>query len=538
MGERSPTLPTKPRISSNTPSPLQRSRAAKVKKAKRLTAVPLVGSDAERKRILELSKLIGSKIEVDQLANVYSHAMSQHEFYQCQHQTLKPDGRPYPWQVEFHNASAHARERGIIAGNQTGKTATCAWDVAIQATGRYPKWWKGKRHTNPVKICVGSETNETLRDPQQLALFGPFKPETKVPSGKGTVPGECIRQVTYRQCGLVGVYDEVLIDHVSGGTSVVKSKTYEQGWTKWQGTQFDYYWLDEEPDDERIYSEVLRGCLHLQGSILLSRTPLFGMTWVIQHFMEGGKKIFMKNVTWEDAPHLDREAREELLKSIPKHEQECRKLGTPMMGEGAVYPVTDESVMCDPFPVPRYFKRIVGIDFGWDHPTGLCWIAYDADSDIIYVTDVYRQREQPPAIHAVAIGERGGWIPVAWPHDGLNKEKSGGTNLMEQYKSLHVNVLSISARYVDDKAGGQPIEPITQDILQRMLTGRLKVFSHLSLWFEEKRMYHRKDNKIVDAREDILSAMRYAVMMLRFAQPFDSPIMQTQADTSDPMRGY
>jgi hypothetical protein len=50
-----------------------------------------------------------------------------------------------------------------------------------------------------------------------------------------------------------------------------------------------------------------------------------------------------------------------------------------------------------------------------------------------------------------------------------------------------------------------------------MSTGRLKVFSNLSLWFEEKRSYHRKDGKIVDKRDDILKATFYAVMMKRYA---------------------
>jgi hypothetical protein len=55
------------------------------------------------------------------------------------------------------------------------------------------------------------------------------------------------------------------------------------------------------------------------------------------------------------------------------------------------------------------------------------------------------------------------------------------------------------------------------DMLDRMMTGRWKVFSHLNDWFEEFRMYHRKDGKIVKLMDDILSASRYALMMIRFA---------------------
>jgi hypothetical protein len=54
-------------------------------------------------------------------------------------------------------------------------------------------------------------------------------------------------------------------------------------------------------------------------------------------------------------------------------------------------------------------------------------------------------------------------------------------------------------------------------MLQRMQTGRWKVFSTCGEWLEERRLYHRKDGKIVKERDDVISASRYALMMLRFA---------------------
>ena len=57
------------------------------------------------------------------------------------------------------------------------------------------------------------------------------------------------------------------------------------------------------------------------------------------------------------------------------------------------------------------------------------------------------------------------------------------------------------------------------DLLQRMEQDRIKVFSHLNDWWEEFRMYHRKDGKIVPIRDDLMAATRYAVMSLRFAVP-------------------
>ena len=55
-------------------------------------------------------------------------------------------------------------------------------------------------------------------------------------------------------------------------------------------------------------------------------------------------------------------------------------------------------------------------------------------------------------------------------------------------------------------------------MLDRMKTGRLKVFNHLLDWLEEFRLYHRKDGRVVKEGDDLMSATRYAVMMLRYAR--------------------
>ena len=52
-------------------------------------------------------------------------------------------------------------------------------------------------------------------------------------------------------------------------------KTYEQGWRKWQGTQPDLVWLDEEPEDNeerqrRIYAEALTRLLTSHGSMMVT----------------------------------------------------------------------------------------------------------------------------------------------------------------------------------------------------------------------------------------------------------------------------
>jgi hypothetical protein len=54
-----------------------------------------------------------------------------------------------------------------------------------------------------------------------------------------------------------------------------------------------------------------------------------------------------------------------------------------------------------------------------------------------------------------------------------------------------------------------------------MREGRLKVFRSCQMWFGEYRQYHRKDGMIVKDKDDLLSATRYGIMMLRYGVPLN-----------------
>jgi hypothetical protein len=126
---------------------------------------------------------------------------------------------------------------------------------------------------------------------------------------------------------------------------------------------------------------------------------------------------------------------------------------------------------------------------------------------------VYRRSEAPPVIHAAAVKAWGDWIPVAWPHDG-NNDTAAGEALARQYKQHGLPMLNEHATH---EAGGNSVEAGLMEMLDRMETGRWKVFSTCDQWFEEYRLYHRKDGKIVKVIDDTLSASRYAYMMRRKA---------------------
>lgn len=221
------------------------------------------------------------------------------------------------------------------------------------------------------------------------------------------------------------------------------------------------------------------------------------------------------SMTIDDAEHYTPEQREAIIASYPAHEREARIKGVPSMGSGRVFPVEEETITCAPFAIPEHWVQINGMDFGWDHPFAAVNLAWDRDADCVYVCKEYAQRESTPVIHAAAIKPWGAWVPCAWPHDGLQHDKGSGEALRDQYQAQGLAMLPEKATFVD---GGNGVEAGLMDMLDRMQTGRWKVFSTCGGWFQEFRLYHRLDGKIVKERDDRISASRYGLMMLRFAK--------------------
>lgn len=429
--------------------------------------------------------------------------------------------KPYPWQKEYHAAGVANPERMLMAANRVGKTISAGCEISYHLTGDYPPWWEGKKFLKPTLVWTGSPTNETSRDIVQAELLGGMGEKL----GTGWVPrSRLVGSPKTRQAGVKDVVDSFHVRHASGGLSTCNLKTYEMGWQKWQGTAPHVVWLDEEPNDYMIYSEAQTRILTSQGVILVTFTPLLGVTDLVQHFQDGGPGIYLKGASWNDAPHLSNEDKERLRLSYRAHERKARTEGIPMMGEGAVFPVDDEEISVAPFKIPDHWTRGKGCDFGINHPAAGVEMAHDRDQDVIYVIDCYRKEGEAAPYHAAWFNKTNREIPVAWPHDGMNREKSGGRTLADAYRSNGVNMMAKSARYPkvpgeEEKGGGQPVEPIVDEVLTRMLTGRFKVFSNLGQFFEEKRSYHRKDGVIVPKRDDILKAAFYAIMMKRYWMP-------------------
>lgn len=449
--------------------------------------------------------------------------------------------RPTEKQAEFHRMGRDHRQRLLMAGNQTGKTYGAGCEITYHMTGEYPDWWQGYRFTRPINLWAAGVTARSTRLNPQRILLGRGRNW-----GTGTVRKRDLIGEPLMARGEPDLVDSFQVQHKTGGVSTCWFLNYQQGREKWQGETLDLIWCDEEPPYD-IYSEAITRLNRRKGLMLITFTPLLGMTEVVRLFLRpaaddiGARQRAVTKMTLEDATFYTKKEMQEIVGQYGEFERDARTKGIPMLGSGLVYPVPDEDLMIEPFKLPDYYARIVGIDLGIDHPNAGCWVAHDRDTDTVYIYDIYKKRDQRLSEFADAVKSRGDWVPVSWPHDALKRDPRSGEVFAEMLRRRYkLETLGMSARWDEDRGGPQSRERATAECLERMQTGRLKVFKTCREWFDEKASYHRKDGLIVDFNDDLMSAMHYAIMMLRYARTNTRMAMPQRATDLDfdPLSSY
>lgn len=425
---------------------------------------------------------------------------------------------PYDKQKAHFALGTTCSERLLMAGNQQGKTYAGAAEMAYHLTGQYPAWWPGRKWDRPVRAWAAGVTGILVRDGPQKLLCG--TPGVDEDFGTGLIPRDCFVEKPTLARGVTNLYDTLQVKHYTNGVydgiSTLTFKSYEQGPGKFQSTTLDLLWLDEEPE-MAVYSECLARFTATGGMLYMTFTPLMGMSDVVMRYLsEKSPDRDVTMMTIDDAKHIPPEKRQEIIDRYPAHERDARARGIPMLGSGRIFQIAEETIAEEPITyVPPQWFKLWAIDFGIGHPFAAVLLLWDKDFDVLHVHHCIRIADQLPLQHAVPMLAIGAEVPVAWPHDGDAREAGSGESLKMLYKRQKLQMLGEHATFPE---GGYSTEAGIMEMQDRMRTGKLKVAKHLSDWWEEYRMYHRKDGLIVKKRDDLMSATRIGVMAKRYAK--------------------
>lgn len=421
--------------------------------------------------------------------------------------SMFPDEGPYarhlyPKHLNFFKLGAKYKERAFIAGNRAGKTTCGLVEMTYHLTGLYPEWWEGKRFEDPINAIASGKTNQTTRDILQEGLLG-----TLLEIGSGMIPKDTILKYTSRQ-GVAGAILDVYVTHVSGGTSHLVLKSYEQGRGAFEGISAHVVWFDEEPPLD-VYSEALVRTATTQGIVYLTFTPLDGITDVISSFAKEGsipeegevnKYKVVVMASSEDVPHyVDTESIK--ANSLP-HLIEARIHGRVSIGDGKIYPIAEADILVEPFKISDGWAKAFGMDVGWNK-TAVVWGAIDPNTDTVYIYDEYYRGQAEPSAHVAAIKSRGDWIRGAIDYAGGAMVDGQRLTTTQQYYRLGLYV----------QPANKAVDAGLLLVYRYLCEGKLKVFSSCTNWLKEFRTYRRDDSgRVVKINDHLMDATRYLVM--------------------------
>lgn len=421
--------------------------------------------------------------------------------------------KPNNKQLEFHSTGINAKERLFMAANRCGKSMGVSLEGCAHLTGNYPDWWNGHRYDRPISMWSAGVADKELKQLKQYYI------------GDITKPGFIHPSLIIKKNENEHSY---YIRHASGGISTLRFKTYKQGEGAWQAEKVDLIHLDEEPP-QKIYSEAITRTATVavgdHGMIMLSMTPLMGMTSLMLKFMQlvvcndAGEEIEARQVpagevnnakvfihaTHADADHIPEEEKQRLFNSYSPHEREARTKGIPSLGSGLIYPVLESTILCSPFEIPEHWPRCFGMDFGW-HNTAAVFMAHDQDNDVAYLYGEYLAGHLTPQHHAFQLIKQGAdWMPGGYDHAGEGANQDDGGNVVDLYQQAGIrNWVPADKRSVNKGI---------YTVLQRMETGKLKIFNTLNKLMTELRMYSRDDNgKVKKGNDHLMDAMRYGIV--------------------------
>lgn len=214
----------------------------------------------------------------------------------------------------------------------------------------------------------------------------------------------------------------------------------------------------------------------------------------------------------DDVPHLTETEKKKILAGIPPWQLQARKSGIPGHGVGAIYPIPENVMSIPPFDLPAHWPRSFGMDPGWNC-TAVIWFAWDIDNGFkdaqgnqrypAVAYDEYYRGQADPAVHVAAINRRGKWIPGVIDPAAEKARGVDGELLIETYRNLGLNVT---------KADNTVVTGLIQtwDMLS---TQQLRIFSTLTNWFKEVRLYRRDEKgNVIKKNDHLMDASRYNVM--------------------------
>ncbi len=276
--------------------------------------------------------------------------------------------RQHPKQIEASDSDKAIRI--LFWGNRVGKTEWGAQETARYLLGEHPS----RKIIGPIEIWAACPSYDLQKDTTQKKLLK-------------YIPAHRIKDKTWAKKGTLS---EIVID--TGDK--INFKSYEQGREKFQGAGKRLIWFDEEPPRDIWEECFVRSEAGIQLDIILTMTPVNGMTWVYDElYLAPTSDMFVSEAEWDDNPFLTVKQKEQMMRGLRPESVEVRRKGKFMKTVGVVCGWFDRSVHVKELEFNSEWDTTrSALDFGFSNPA--CWGLYGVDyDDNIYLFDGFYERQ-------------------------------------------------------------------------------------------------------------------------------------------------
>lgn len=304
-----------------------------------------------------------------------------------------PGSRPTVSQQEVFNDFGIIKQQWIRAGNQSGKSATCARIVSWVVTDTHPTWKKPEGWSNePLLILVAAKTGKHIED-------------SLLPKIRGF-----LEHGTYKEVRVGNIVQRV--EFTNGNRIVFQSlENHNQARERLQSYTAHLVWIDELPPTLDIVRELLIRVQARNGYFLASFTPTV-VALDIQRFVdtlrEPEGKVYRFNML-DNPLYSDPERRAELIARYAHLPEDIREMvfkGEWLSGDDQVYYFNYASMVEMPegySPLWRHVEAAdpaissaLGLTIWAENPDSAIWYCIRAEyvKGILVPTDIVREVQQ------------------------------------------------------------------------------------------------------------------------------------------------
>ena len=250
-----------------------------------------------------------------------------------------------------------------------------------------------------------------------------------------------------------------------------------------EGGQYKAAWLDEAGQMKYMVWVVIQARLGFKrGRCFMTTTP-YGMNWLHQHvykpWQQGDKDYEVINFASVDNPGYSKDEFERAKRSMDPNLFDMRYRGLFRKMAGLVYPDFEPRHVIDPFPIPKDWRRLGGIDWGYNNPLARYKGALSPDDQLVIYDEFYKTgvllRDIAPDM-----------MDIRYVADPSGKRE------IEEMKAMGVDVIP--------GLNDPPI--LTAAMNARIRTNRLFVFKSCVNWLDEIETYAWDEGKDKPKKEN------------------------------------